>query len=211
MNRGRIPKKLGEKKICIICEGNEEYEYLECLSHLKVWNGKYQIVLQNAKGNGNIAAIYQDKYQNDSYDLVLVFCDTDKKPYEQYSDIKRKINNLHGRIRASDMVVIYGNPCTMQIVLLHWLDIILKSPAKKVNASYIQKCTGVENYKGRADQREIIFSKITVDNYIQMCKRSRNMPRDDNIVGSSNFGSYMDYFMRTDDSWIYEINTDLEE
>lgn len=37
-------------------------------------------------------------YQNGSYDVVLVFCDTDKKLYEQYADIKHKINEFHGAI-----------------------------------------------------------------------------------------------------------------
>ena len=44
----------------------------------------------NAGGNGNIPARYQDRYQNGADELVLVFCDTEKKPHEQYEDIKRK-------------------------------------------------------------------------------------------------------------------------
>lgn len=55
-------------------------------------------------------------YQNGSYDVVLVFCDTDKKPYEQYADIKHKINEFHGVDHAADHVIIFGNPCTMQII-----------------------------------------------------------------------------------------------
>ena len=30
-------------EICIIYEGNEEYEYLKCLKDLKVWNEQYEI------------------------------------------------------------------------------------------------------------------------------------------------------------------------
>ena len=44
----------------------------------------------NAGGNRNIPARYQDRYQNGADELVLVFCDTEKKPHEQYEDIKRK-------------------------------------------------------------------------------------------------------------------------
>ena len=75
-------------KICIICEGNEEYEYLKRLKDLKVWNEQYDISLVNAGGNGNIPARYQDRYQNGSDELVLVFCDTENKPHGQYEDIK---------------------------------------------------------------------------------------------------------------------------
>lgn len=91
----RLPKISDKHKICIICEGNEEYKYLERLDQLHVWNDIYEISLVNAEGNGNIPARYQDRYQNGSYEAVLVFCDTEKKPYEQYEDIKRKINEFH--------------------------------------------------------------------------------------------------------------------
>ena len=93
----KLPKLPDRHKICIICEGNEEYGYLNRLKELKVWNDQYDISLVNASGNGNIPARYQDRYQNSSYEVVFVFCDTEKKPYEQYEDIKRKINEFHGR------------------------------------------------------------------------------------------------------------------
>ena len=108
----KLPKTFSGSKICIICEGDEEYEYLDKLISLDVWSNKYQFTLENANGNGNIPARYQDKYQNGSYDVVLVFCDTDKKPYEQYVDIKQKINEFHGVKNAADHVIIFGNPCT---------------------------------------------------------------------------------------------------
>ena len=69
----KLPKFLDNHKICIICEGNEEYE-----------------------------------------------------------DIKRKINEFHGVDNAADEVIMFGNPCTMQIISKHWTDENLKSPAKPV-------------------------------------------------------------------------------
>ena len=52
----KLPKFLDNHKIYIICEGNEEYEYLKRLKDLKVWNKQYAISLVNAGGNGNIQA-----------------------------------------------------------------------------------------------------------------------------------------------------------
>ena len=127
----KLPRIFTGSKICVICEGDEEYEYLDKLISLNVWSKKYSFVLENAEGNGNIPARYQDKYQNGSYDLVLVFCDTDKKPYEQYVDIKRKVNEVHGTEHAAEQVVIFGNPCTMQIIIEHWDEIMLESHKKK--------------------------------------------------------------------------------
>ena len=73
----KLPKFFDKHKICIICEGNEEYEYLKRLKDLNVWNEQYEVSLVNAGGNGNIPARYQDRYQNGADELVLVFCDTE--------------------------------------------------------------------------------------------------------------------------------------
>ncbi|RHD11650.1 hypothetical protein [Eubacterium ventriosum] len=206
----RMPKFLDRRKICIICEGAEEYEYLERLNTLNVWNEQYKVILDNADGNGNIPARYQDRYQNSSYDLVLVFCDTEKKPYEQYVDIKRKINEFHGVDNVADSVIIYGNPCTMQIILQHWCEEKLKTPSKKVNSSLIQQCTGVENYKGRADQRKQIMEQITLENFGEMKERIKQMENDDRIIGSSNFARFIEFLTNEDDGWIEKINTLLD-
>lgn len=207
----KLPQIFTGNKICIICEGDEEYEYLEKLISLGVWSKKYCFQLENAEGNGNIPARYQDKFQNGSYDLVLVFCDTDKKPYEQYIDIKRKISEFHGIENAADHVVIYGNPCTMQIIIEHWEDVILGSHKKKKNAPIIFNLIGIEGYKGRADQRQKLFSGITRENYQEMQKRIKNLPSDDTIEGSTNFGKFIEYFSTDDSGWIQIINKALEE
>ena len=67
--------------VCIICEGNEEYDYIERLKELNVWCNKYKVDSINAEGNGNIPARYQDRFQNGSYDIVFILCDTEKKPF----------------------------------------------------------------------------------------------------------------------------------
>ena len=206
----RLPKLLDKHKICVICEGNEEYQYFNRLKNLKVWNEQYEIALVNAGGNGNIPARYQDRYQNGSDELVLVFCDTEKKPHEQYIDIKRKINEFHGVLHAADEVIIFGNPCTMQIISKHWTDKNLKSPAKAVNAPLIKKYTGVENYKGRADQIEQIMKYVTYENYPDMCRRVNNLEKNDLVTGTSNFGTFIKLFESDDSVWIEEINKKLE-
>lgn len=207
----KFPEFSDNHKICIICEGNEEYEYLDRLKKLNVWNEQYGISLVNADGNGNIPARYQDRYQNGADEVVLVFCDTEKKPYEQYEDIKRKINEFHGVSNAADEVIIFGNPCTMQIISKHWTDENVKSPAKLVNAPMIKEYTGVENYKGRADQIIEVMEHITVDNYKDMCQRVRDLELDDSVTGSSNFGKFIKLFESDDSRWIEEINRKLEE
>ena len=36
--KSRLPAFLSKDKICIICEGDEEYDYLNRLKELRVWN-----------------------------------------------------------------------------------------------------------------------------------------------------------------------------
>lgn len=195
----------------IICEGDEECDYLDRLSKIEVWNKAYKVTLDNAGGNGNIPARYQDRYQNGSYDIVLIFCDTEKKPYEQYEDIKQKINEFHGVDHAAEEVIVFGNPCTMQIIIEHWADVKLKTPAKKVNSEIIGKLTGVNNYKGRADQRSELMSQITAENYLTMSERVKKMKSDDTVIGSSNFDRLVDYLATDDTTWVEKINAILEE
>ena len=54
----KLPPLFDELRICVICEGDEEYDYLSRLKDLNVWNEKYQIIPDNAHGNGNISARY---------------------------------------------------------------------------------------------------------------------------------------------------------
>ncbi len=206
----RLPAFSNKKKLCIICEGNEEYAYLERLRSLNVWHSQYEISLDNARGNGNIPARYQDRYQNGAYELVLIFCDTDRKPYEQYEDIKRKINEFHGNDDAANKVIIFGNPCTMQIIMKHWTDETLKSSAKSVNSPLIKKFTGVMNYKGRADQIKAVMKCVTVENYADMRFRTNQLQTVDTITGSSNFGKFMGFFESGDSEWINVINDSIE-
>ena len=207
----RLPKIFTGSRICIICEGDEEYEYLEKLISLNVWSKEYCFQLENAGGNGNIPARYQDKYQNGAYDLVLVFCDTDRKPYEQYVDIKRKIDEFHGVENAADKIMIYGNPCTMQIIIEHWGDVRLCSNNKKKNAPVIYDLTGIEGYKGRKEQRRKLFSQITMENYQEMRERIKQIPWDDTVEGSTNFGRFLDYFSSDEDEWIKTINRIVDD
>ncbi len=190
------------KKICIICEGFEEYDYMTRLNELQVWDSAYNIRPDNAKGNGNIFARYQDRFQSASYDLVLVFCDTEKKPYEQYNDIKCKINDFHDNPKAARKVIIFANPCTMQIILSHWAQVSLTTAAKKTNAPLIHQYTTIPNYKATRDQRQDLMKLITLNNFRTMIQNIQSLPQDDTCKGSTNFGTFVSKLQNSDTSWI---------
>jgi len=111
---------------------------------------------------------------------------------------------------AADEVIIFGNPCTMQIITKHWTDENLKSPAKTVNAPLIKEFTGVEHYKGRTDQIQKVMEHITAKNYAAMCRRVNQLEKIDTVTGSSNFGRFMKLFESGDSEWIDKINSRIE-
>ncbi|MFR3949914.1 MAG: hypothetical protein ACLTZM_24600 [Ruminococcus sp.] len=81
-----------------------------------------------------------------------------------------------------------------------------------MNAPLIKKYTGVENYKGRADQIEQVMEYVTVENYVRYeSERVRDLESDDSVTGSSNFGKYIKLFESDDSRWIEEINMQIEE
>ena len=121
-------------------------------------------------------------------------------------DIKRKIDEFHGVENAADKIMIYGNPCTMQIIIEHWGDVRLCSNNKKKNAPVIFDLTGIEGYKGRKEQRGELFSQITRENYQEMRKRISKLPIDDTVEGSTNLGRFLDWFSSDETVWIKTIN-----
>ena len=68
----KLPDLQRRHKICVICEGYEELEYFNRLIELNVWSAVYEFYTVNAKGASNIPARFQDAFQNDRYELILV-------------------------------------------------------------------------------------------------------------------------------------------
>lgn len=193
-------------KICIICEGYEEYDYLDRLIKLNIFDKAYDINLVNAKGNGNIFARYQDIYQRNKYHIIFVFCDTEQKPYEQFMDIKDKIDELYDQKGISDKLVIFANPCTMQIILLHFADIVLKSSQKAKNAEDIERLTGIKGYNASEQKRRELFEKITKENYDEMKERIKSLSTNSNDANSSNISKFFDYLEEYYEKWYESIN-----
>lgn len=201
-------KNIKDRRICIICEGFEEIDYLNVLIKKAIFSNRYDFVLVNSKSINSISTIYKARYQSNSYDLVLVFCDTDKYPSVSYNKLKDEINKFHDNNVADD-IVIFGNPCTMQIILSHFAEIKLTSQSKAINSKFIEKFTGIKNYKATDEQRRELFSHIKRDNYEFMKENVGNLSSDDSDLSSTNILKFVNYFEDNDDIWIDEINDKL--
>ncbi len=197
-----------KSRICIICEGYEEKEYFDRLVELNVFSNAYDFITINAKSINNIFRRYQEKYQSSSYHVVLIFCDTDKISKSNYIELKDKINKFHGNI-VNDKIIMFGNPSTMQIFLLHFKYIKLTSQSKHVNARYIAELTNIDNYDAKEKQRKEFFSKIKRNNYTLMKENISKLSIDDNDVSSTNFLEFIKKFENDEANWINDINKDL--
>lgn len=203
-----------KKKICLICEGFEEFDYISKLLELKIWSDVYDFELVNAESCGNISARYQDRYQSDNYDIVLVFCDTDRRPEDGFELIRTKINNIFGNEIAADNVIIFVNPCTMQVILSHFGDVTLRTQNKSKNDSEIKRLTGLSDskkYDACKEHRDFIFSKITKENYAEMKIRIAQLSSDYKNQPATNFARYLKLFENSNSGWIDEINAVIEQ
>lgn len=206
-----LPPLKDNKKIYIICEGSEEYDYLNRLKLLHVWSDVYDITLRDAKGNGNLYPIYQNVYQKGNYDLVVIVCDTEKKPHEQFNDICCKVNSLHACELASQHVVMFTNPCTMQVILLHWdTSVRLQTPSKRRSATYIEKYTGIQDYSAKESQRTQLVSNITEESYRTMMNGAKQLGMDAALINSTNLHVFFAQLEQPDTNWIDEINKLIE-
>ncbi len=209
---GRPPSLSRRHAICVICEGFEEEIYLRHLLEKKVWRESYDFTLINAKGEGSIPARYQYAVNRDAYELVLVFCDTDRSPYRQYLGVKEKINSMHSCENAAGKVVIFANPCSMQIILLHFACVSLRTQGKKTNAALIEELTGIRGYKANQEEHvRAICTKITRQTYADMKQRVAPLNQPDIIPGSTNFIEFLQRFEAESPGWIAEMRQSLED
>ena len=207
----KLPVLSTKHKVCVICEGNEDTAYFERLLELNVWSDSYELYPVNAKGASNIPAKFQDTFQNDRYEIILIFCDTDKAPYREYMHVKREINRTLNKQKAAEKLTIYANPCTMQIILSHFGDVSLKNQGKKTNAAVIEKWTGVKDYDAHEDQIKAICSKVFRRSYNEMKRRVAVINYPDTTSCSTNFIIFLERFENEDARWVTSIQKYLRE
>lgn len=200
MNRSML-----QKKICIVCEGYEEFDYLTRLKECNVWNSIYSIKVKNAQSIDNIAAVYQHEFQNDNYDLIVVYCDTEVPPYKQFKLLNEKINKFHQKKIAKE-IVFFANPCTMQVILSHFQKVSLASNSKSKNANLICKLTGITEYVAKRVQRDAINSQINEKNYITMKENIAHLSADYKTCPATNFLVLLNYLESDNTQWIKRLS-----
>lgn len=183
-----LPLKLSSKfNIHIICEGQEDYYYIKKLHKLNLFNSIYNITYENAIGNGNLVPVFINTYQSDKFDCILIYCDTDKPPREQFLSFKDKLA-LEFDIDDSLSLFVFVNPCTMQVMLLHFDSTVsLTKQSKKANSTLIESLTGISGYDAHLEQVKELCSLITPSNYQYLKRNLKSISTDIDDVPSTNF------------------------
>lgn len=205
-----LPPIKENTRILIICEGYEEYDYLVRLKSCKVWSNEFGVDIKNAKSIDNVAAIYEYYYSNGNYKLVVVFCDTEKYPYEQFLLLKQKINDFHDN-KSADSITFFANPCTMQIILSHFDKVSLKLNEKSYNAELIKKFTGVSDYRAMENQRSAIMKKINAENYQTMKNNIVALDKPYLNMPSTNAIRLFNALENGNENWVNSINIEIDK
>jgi len=193
------------KRILIICEGDEEFDYIKHLKSIIPNWSNYDMTPKNAKGLDNIYSIYSYEFQQNNYDIIFVYCDTEMPPYEKYNKLKNNIEkNIYGK-KVSKQLVFFANPCTMLIILSHFKKVKLTTNSKTQNSKIIQECTGVKDYDGSENKRKGIINKINPDNYIIMKNNLKDVSQDDSVIPSTNILNLFNNFDNKNKKWINSI------
>ena len=177
-----------KKSIALIVEGYEEESYLARLISFNIFAKDNEIKIINAKGVGNIFSRYQNAYQSNRYDEIYAFCDGDNCS-STILELRKRINeDLYGEDdNESTNHIIFANPVTLQIVLMHFKYIILKNVGKKSNASIIEELTGIKNYKANDDQIDEMMNLIKYSSYEVMKANLEKLSSDISVIPSTNF------------------------
>lgn len=201
--------KSSAKRICILCEGFEEFDYIQKLCSLNVWDAAYNITVKNAKGLDNIAPVYQNEFHSDNFDLIVIFCDTELPPYSQFRNLLKKINDFHDK-KVAKSIVFFSNPCSMQVILSHFEAVSLTTNNKALNTPLIGKFTGLSHYSARREQRARLMARIDRENYAVMRANISSLPVDYRINPSTNFLSLVLKLECPDTKWVNRLVRRIE-
>lgn len=201
-----------KRSILILCEGQEEWHYIKKLLSFRFYNSDLYSFAEpiNVKGNENLFPRFQNEYNKNRYDIILLFCDGDNNSI-QFQNIKKQIDeNVFGASGMADKITIFVNPVTLQVVLSHFDDVKLTHKSKRINAEIVEKITGIKDYDARQEQIRDIVNQIHFSSLSSFKKRLQNTSSNPSDIPSTNLLLFLERFEGDDSSWIDEINRLLE-
>ena len=183
-----------KKSILILCEGYEEWHYINKLLSFGRYNKELYFFPDpiNVKSNSRLVPRFQIEYAKDRYDLILIFCDVDKNVDSFYEIVNNLATNLEITTEQAFKLFIFANPVTMQVVLSHFGRVELTHVAKNKNREEIEKITGIKGYNASESQIKEMMLKITFSSYDILKENLSYISRDIHDVPSTNFLKFLE-------------------
>lgn len=211
MYMSKLPPSIGtrqsKRSICLILEGYEEEYYFKKLWSFPLFSPIYRIKMINAKSASNIPAKYHEAFASDSYSIVLVVCDMDRKP-EAYNNVVVGIENILGNGNA-EKIITFTRPCTLQIILSHFGEVNLITQAKSAAQEDVERLIGVKNYDAHQKQLDIICKNILFRTWTEFYERLKLLSTDPKDIPSSNMKLLFDRLCSDDPVWIDQLNESI--
>ena len=170
-----FPKLKKIKDILIICEGEEEFDYLSRLKSLNVFSKNFK--LENAKSISNLSSKYNYHKEINDYKRIYVICDADDEPHKALKKALREIDRKN---------VFWINPCSLQLQILHFSSELIKNAEKSKNEKIINKVFDIKDYRATKEQRDKINNRINAENFNIMMQRLKKLSKNINDIPSTN-------------------------
>lgn len=201
-------------KVKIICEGLEERQYINTLISFGKWNENLLVIPLDAGGINNVYDLFSHEWlKGDGTKFIFILCDTGKEQKESrkvFLKIREKIDQDY-KNHASDKIVVFANPITMQIFLSHFTLPNVIHENKKENQEYIEKVSGVIGYKGRRESISKLMKQIRLapHSYETMRLNVKLLEGPYLKEGATNASMMFDHLEDDDTSWIDNIMNEI--
>lgn len=200
-------------RIAIVCEGQEEMMYIKALQSLAIFCPIYEIIPVLATsgsddrvgGAGNIPAFFQDCLTK-PFDAVFFLLDVDSHPHQAFEAVRKKVELVVGPAGFSRFAL-YTNPCTLQLMVLHFEKTALISQSKMANRQIVNRIwPKIKRYDAEEWQLEEMSYSFTKENYNTMKANAKTLLNPKKYDSpSSNVVSFFENIEGDDDTWIKNI------
>lgn len=201
-------------RMCLIVEGNEEECFFEMVNELGL-NERFELIIKNAHGYGNVAPYYQSYISREDIDCVLAVYDVDNKMNEVNSTYNHVLNGLIsvlGEKRRAKAVSICTNPNILQIFLLGCdclKNVAITSTIKANNSTLLEKYwpNMHKTYAAKEWQLDMMKNSYVYGTYCydNLLKNLEELDEDYYHLPGSNILSLLRALKDEDDAYLREL------
>ena len=192
-------------RVHFICEGAEEVCFVDSLTKVGAFDDAYEISREDAYGAGNIPIVFDQVFQNLDYDAVFVITDVDCMANGTYQNTMAKLESTLGF--SARQIVIFTNPCTIQLFLASRSDDALPNQNKNLFTKYFNTLWngGHKPYAAHSYQLEKLKAEFSLSDYETMMKRIKKYSTKPEDLPSTSANFFLSEFRQSNTKWLEGI------